>query len=123
MDEFPRQADIVFVGAGHNALVAAAYLLGAGRSVCLLDRMTEPGGWVRTSELGAPGFLHDRWSAVHPGFVGGPVWAELGPDLSRHGLQYVTTPLATGSSLPDGRTAIAPVGPPALMAPRDRLRG
>jgi phytoene dehydrogenase-like protein len=121
MNEFPGQADIVFVGAGHNALVAAAYLLDAGRSVCLIDRMTEPGGWVRTTELGAPGFLHDRWSAVHPAFVGGPVWAELGPDLSRHGLEYVTTPLATGSSLPDGRTAVAPVNPQALMEELDRL--
>jgi phytoene dehydrogenase-like protein len=82
--------DIVFVGAGHNALVAAAYLLEAGRSVVLLDRMPEPGGWVRTDNLG--GFLHDRYSALHPVFVGGPAWAELGPDLRRHGLEYVTAP-------------------------------
>jgi phytoene dehydrogenase-like protein len=119
--EFPGQADIVFVGAGHNALVAAAYLLDAGRSVCLLDRMTQPGGWVRTEELGAPGFLHDRWSALHPAFVGGPVWAEMGPDLSRHGLEYVTAPLATGSSLPDGRAAIAPVDWQAFMEELERL--
>jgi phytoene dehydrogenase-like protein len=121
MNEFPGQTDIVFVGAGHNALVAAAYLLDAGRSVCLLDRMTEPGGWVRTEELGAPGFLHDRWSALHPAFVGGPVWAEMGSDLSRHGLEYVTAPLATGSSLPDGRAAVAPVDPQAFMEELDRL--
>jgi phytoene dehydrogenase-like protein len=97
---------VVFVGAGHNALVAAAYLLDAGRSVVLLEQMAQ-GGFLRTAELGAAGFHHDRWSALHPIFVSGPVWAELGPDLSRLGLEYVTAPLATGSSLPDGRGGIA----------------
>jgi hypothetical protein len=68
--------------------------------------MTQPGGWARTEELGASGFQHDRWSSLHPAFVGGPAWAELGPDLRRHGLEYVTAPLATASSLSDGRTAL-----------------
>ena len=72
-------------------------------------------------QLGAPGFLHDRWSALHPIFVGGPAWAELGPDLSRHGLEYVTAPLATGSSLPDGRAAIALVDHEAMAVELDRL--
>jgi phytoene dehydrogenase-like protein len=102
-----------------SAIVAAAYLLDAGRSVCLIDRLTEPGGWVRMTELGACGFLHDRWSALHPAFVSGPVWAEMGPDLRRHGLEYVTAPLATG--LPDGRAAVGPVDPQALMEELDRL--
>src|SRR5262249_5047564 len=105
----PPKADVVFVGAGHNALVAAAYLTEAGRSVCLLERMPHPGGWVQTAELGSPGFHHDLYSAAHPAFVRGPAWAELAPDLSRHGLDYVTAPLSTASSLPDGRAAIAPV--------------
>jgi phytoene dehydrogenase-like protein len=111
----------VFVGAGHNALVGAAYLLEAGRSVVLLEQMSQPGGFVRTAELGLPGFHHDRWSALHPIFVGGPVWAELGPDLGRHGLSYVTAPLATGSSLPDGRSAIAPIDREVFAAELDRL--
>jgi phytoene dehydrogenase-like protein len=121
MNDLPRRADVIFVGAGHNALVAAAYLLEAGRSVVLLDQMPQPGGWVRTAELGAPGFRHDLWSSLHPAFVGGPAWAELGPDLKRHGLEYVTAPLATGSSLPGGRTAILPVDPQELAAELDRL--
>jgi phytoene dehydrogenase-like protein len=121
MSELPRHADVVFVGAGHNALVAAAYLLDAGRSVCLLEQMAQPGGWVQTAELGAPGFRHDRWAALHPAFVGGPAWAELGPDLRRHGLEYVTAPLATASSLPDGRTAVAPIDPEAFADELDRL--
>lgn len=121
MTDLPQQADVVFVGAGHNALVAAAYLLDAGRSVCLLEQMARPGGWVQTAELGTPGFHHDRWSALHPFFVGGPVWAELGSDLTRHGLEYVTAPLAIGSSLPDGRAAVAPVDPEAFADELERL--
>jgi phytoene dehydrogenase-like protein len=120
-DDLPRQADVVFVGAGHNALVAAAYLAGASRSVCLLERMPHPGGWVQTVELGAPGFHHDRYSAAHPASVRGPAWAELAPDLSRHGLEYVTAPLSTAASLPDGRTAIAPVDAEDFAAELERL--
>ncbi len=121
MNDLPRRADVVFVGAGHNALVAAAYLLEAGHSVCLLEQMAQPGGWVRTAELGAPGFYHDVYSALHPVFAAGPVFAELGPDLARHGLEYVTAPLATGSSLPDGRTAIMPVDAAEFAAELGRL--
>jgi phytoene dehydrogenase-like protein len=121
MNDLPQRADVVFVGAGHNALVAASYLLEAGRSVCLLEQMPQPGGWVRTAQLGAPGFHHDVYSALHPVFAGGPVYAELGHDLARHGLEYVTAPLATGSSLPDGRTAIMPVDPAGFAAELGRL--
>lgn len=121
MGDLPQRADVVLVGAGHNALVAAAYLLAAERSVCLLEQMPRPGGWVRTAELGAPGFHHDVYSALHPVFAGGPVYAELGPDLARHGLEYVTAPLATGSSLADGRTAIMPVDAGEFAAELGRL--
>jgi phytoene dehydrogenase-like protein len=120
-DGLPQRADVVFVGAGHNALVAAAYLAEAGRSVCLLDQMPHPGGWVQTAELGGPGFRHDLYSAAHPAFVRGPAWAELAPDLSRHGLEYVTAPLATASSLPDGRAAIAPIDAEDLALELKRL--
>jgi len=40
----------VFIGSGHNALVAAAYLARAGRSVLVLERNDRPGGLVRTDE-------------------------------------------------------------------------
>jgi phytoene dehydrogenase-like protein len=54
-------------------------------------------------------------------FVLGPVWAELGAGLRRHGLEYVTAPLATGSSLPGGRTAVVPVSREGFAAELDRL--
>lgn len=36
--------DAVIVGGGHNGLVAAAYLAGAGRRVLVLERLARPGG-------------------------------------------------------------------------------
>ncbi|WP_197377018.1 NAD(P)-binding protein [Mycolicibacterium baixiangningiae] len=55
--------DVVLVGGGHNALVAAAYLGGAGRSVLVLDNNDRPGGFVRTDEI-IPGFRGDTYSAA-----------------------------------------------------------
>jgi phytoene dehydrogenase-like protein len=39
-----QRHDVVVVGGGHNALVAAAYLARAGRSVLILERADQPGG-------------------------------------------------------------------------------
>jgi phytoene dehydrogenase-like protein len=116
-----RSFDVIFVGAGHNALIAAVYLLKSGRSVCLLDRAPVAGGWVRSEELTLPGFVHDTFSAMHPSFVYGPVFAELGGDLAEQGLRYVQGDVTTGSSLPGGRGAVISTDPGALAAELDRL--
>lgn len=46
-----QRRDIVIVGGGHNALVAAAYLAGAGRSVTLLERQPHLGGAAISAEV------------------------------------------------------------------------
>ncbi|TXK18801.1 NAD(P)/FAD-dependent oxidoreductase [Homoserinibacter sp. GY 40078] len=43
--------DVVIVGGGHNALVAAAYLARAGRSVTVLERRPQPGGAAISAEV------------------------------------------------------------------------
>lgn len=45
-----RRVDVVIVGGGHNALTAAAYLAGAGRSVVVLERLGAFGGAAVSAE-------------------------------------------------------------------------
>lgn len=98
--------DAVFVGAGHNALIAAAYLARRGWSVLVLERNDRPGGFVRCDELTLPGFSHDTFSSAHPLLVSSPVYAELGPELEARGLSYVSCEFATGVSLESGASAV-----------------
>ncbi|MGB5103100.1 MAG: NAD(P)/FAD-dependent oxidoreductase [Steroidobacteraceae bacterium] len=73
--------DIVIVGAGHNGLVAAAYLARAGRKVLVLERRDAPGGQLAVTAFG-PGL---EAPALHPGASLRPdVVRELG--LATHGL-------------------------------------
>jgi phytoene dehydrogenase-like protein len=113
--------DAIFIGSGHNALIAAAYLARAGWSVLVLERNDQPGGLVRTEELTLPGFQHDTFSSAHPLFVSGPAYAELGPELTARGLRYANTDLPTGVSMPDGRTAVYSRDAAANAAEADRL--
>ncbi len=101
-----KKFDAIFVGSGHNALIAAAYLARAGWSVLVLEKNDRPGGLVRTEELTLPGFKHDVYSSAHPLFTTSQAYAELGPELAERGLRYLNTDLPTGVSLPDGRTAV-----------------
>lgn len=56
--------DVVVVGAGHNALVAACYLARAGLDVEVVERDTVVGGAVSTVER-FPGYRMDRGSSAH----------------------------------------------------------
>src|SRR6478672_2225489 len=50
-----KRFDCIVIGAGHNGLVAAAYLARAGKSTCVLERRHVLGGCSVTEELW-PGF-------------------------------------------------------------------
>jgi phytoene dehydrogenase-like protein len=78
--------DAVVIGAGHNGLIAAAYLAQAGRSVLVLERDTVAGGAVSTVER-FPGYRVDRGSSAHLMIRHSPILDEL--DLATHGLRYV----------------------------------
>ncbi|MFW0787074.1 NAD(P)/FAD-dependent oxidoreductase [Gordonia sp. CPCC 206044] len=78
--------DAVVVGAGHNGLVAAAYLARAGRSVRVLERDAIPGGAVSTVER-FPGYRVDRGSSAHLMIRHSPIPDELA--LADHGLRYL----------------------------------
>ncbi len=81
-----RDYDLVVVGAGHNALVAAAYAAAAGYSVCVLERRAMVGGAVSTTEI-VPGYRFDLGGSAHILIRLTPVVEELG--LEAHGLEYL----------------------------------
>ncbi|MFE2959666.1 phytoene desaturase family protein [Nocardia tengchongensis] len=95
--------DIVIVGSGHNALVAACYLARAGHRVEVLERDTVLGGAVSTVER-FPGHLIDRGSSAHIMIRHTGIIEEL--ELARFGLRYIDcdpwafAPAPPGSGLP-----------------------
>jgi phytoene dehydrogenase-like protein len=91
-----KSYDVVAMGAGHNGLVAAAYLAKAGKKVLLLERKPFPGGGVVTRELNTPGYWHDEHSSVHIMIQANPMILndELGL-MSKFGMKYrYSTPYA-----------------------------
>jgi phytoene dehydrogenase-like protein len=90
--------DAVLVGAGHNGLVAAAYLAKAGRRVVVLERAEEVGGLARTLEI-APGYRAPGPLATVGGLRRSAV-RDLG--LASHGLRVVRPEVAAFAPDPDG---------------------
>ncbi|MBB4613370.1 phytoene desaturase family protein [Novosphingobium taihuense] len=109
-------ADFVIIGSGINALVCGATLALRGHSVLLLEREERPGGCIRTEELTLPGFLHDTLSTLYPLFLTAPHYAELGPELARHGLVFRNCATPTAVVQPDGASLIFHTDRAANMA-------
>ncbi len=96
--------DVVIVGAGHNGLVCAAYLLKAGYSVLLLEKRSVPGGAATTEESlpqAAPGFKFNLCAIDHEFIHLGPVVQEL--ELEKHGLEYLECDPVVFCPHPDGK--------------------
>ncbi|BAZ46833.1 FAD dependent oxidoreductase [Chondrocystis sp. NIES-4102] len=100
--------DVVIIGAGHNGLVCAAYLLKEGYSVLLLEKRSLPGGGATTEELmpkEAPGFQFNRCAIDHEFIHLGPVVEEL--ELTKYGLEYLYCDPVTFCPHPDGKYFLA----------------
>ena len=78
--------DLIVVGAGHNALVAAAYVAQAGYRVAVFERREIVGGAVSTVEQ-VPGYRFDLGGSAHILIRLTPIVEELG--LERYGLEYL----------------------------------
>ncbi|EYB68095.1 FAD dependent oxidoreductase [Deinococcus phoenicis] len=78
--------DVLVMGAGHNALVTAAYAAKAGLRVGVFERRHLVGGAVSTEEL-VPGYRFDYGGSAHILIRMTPVVREL--ELTRHGLHYL----------------------------------
>ena len=98
-------ADVVVAGAGHNALIAAAYLAKAGHEVLLLDARPTAGGAAATEELTLPGFHFDSCSTGHTLIQPNPLLRddELGLK-SVYGLEYVNPDPIAHVVFPDGES-------------------
>jgi beta-carotene ketolase (CrtO type) len=100
--------DVIMIGAGHNALVCAAYLLQAGYQVLLLERRSIPGGAATTEELmpeAAPGFKFNPCAIDHVFIHLGPVVEEL--ELAKYGLEYLFCDPVVFCPHPDGKYFLA----------------
>ncbi|NET57773.1 MAG: NAD(P)/FAD-dependent oxidoreductase [Symploca sp. SIO2E6] len=96
--------DVVIIGAGHNGLVCAAYLLKAGYKVLLLEARSVPGGAATTEEAlpkEAPGFKFNLCAIDHEFIHLGPVVEEL--ELRRYGLEYLFCDPVVFCPHPDGK--------------------
>src|ERR1700734_4100904 len=91
--------DVIVIGGGHNALVAAAYLAMTGLKVTVLERRAQVGGAAVTEEL-HPGFRNSV--AAYPvSFLNPTIIRDL--EHHAHGLRIVERPLSNFLPLPDGR--------------------
>ncbi|MGB6482841.1 MAG: NAD(P)/FAD-dependent oxidoreductase [Candidatus Acidiferrales bacterium] len=94
--------DIIIIGAGHNALVAAFYLSRAGHKPLVLERRSVVGGAAVTEEF-HPGFRAPVLEGVH-----GPLAPAIAKDmqLERHGVRFLEPASRIFAPHPDGRALL-----------------
>jgi phytoene dehydrogenase-like protein len=95
-------ADVVVAGAGHNGLIAAAYLARAGLRVVVVEARDTVGGDTATEELTLPGFLHDTCSTAHNLIQSNPLLRDDELHLSGYGLEYLQPDPVVHMPFPDG---------------------
>lgn len=92
--------DVIIVGGGHNGLVCACYLAGAGLKVRVLERRAVVGGAAITEEF-ARGFRNSA-AAYTVSLLNPKIIRDL--RLAEHGLKILERPFANFLPLPGGRS-------------------
>jgi phytoene dehydrogenase-like protein len=96
------QFDYVIAGAGHNSLLAAAYLAKAGNTVLVLEGRATIGGGVKTSEVLLPGFKEDLCSTVHSAYAANPAYRDNEIDLREFGYELMDPEIVVHIPFLDG---------------------
>jgi phytoene dehydrogenase-like protein len=94
--------DVVVAGAGHNSLIAAAYLAKAGLRCLVLEARSVVGGNTAASEETMPGFLHDSCSTAHNLIQASPTVRLRELPLWEYGLEYIRPEPVVHVPFPDG---------------------
>lgn len=95
----PPTYDTIIIGAGHNGLVAAAYLARAGQKVLVLERRDIIGGCCITEETW-PGFKVSTASYVNS-LLRPEIIRDL--ELKKHGFEMLPRSPSSFTPFPDGR--------------------
>ena len=97
-----QETDVVVAGAGHNSLIAAAYLAVSGLRVTVVEARDVIGGNTVTEDLTLPGYKHDSCSSAHVLIQSNPLMRNRELPLDRYGLRYVFTDPALVMPFDDG---------------------
>ena len=97
-----EKVDIVVAGAGHNSLVAAAYLAKAGYRCLVLEGRSVLGGNVVTEELTLPGFRHNSCGTAHVILQDSPMMRNDELGLADYGLEYIHPEIVCHAPFLDG---------------------
>ncbi len=95
--------DVIVIGAGHNALISAAYLAQTGHRVAVFERRDIVGGAVSTKEI-IPGYQFDLGGSAHILIRLTPIVQEL--KLENFGLEYIDLDPMFFAPFPDGDEVI-----------------
>ena len=95
-----KSFDVVMVGGGNKALVAAMYLTKfAGLSVGIFEERHELGsGW--SSEEPSPGFVGNTCSNFHMGWYHAPIYWDI-PEFKDYGARYAIHPINVATVFED----------------------
>src|SRR5438270_11089795 len=99
MPDASRHYDAAIIGGGHNGIVCAAYLAGAGLKVVVLEKRGVVGGAAVTEEF-HPGFRNSV-AAYTVSLLNPKVIRDL--DLAAHGLTIVERRIANFLPLDESR--------------------
>src|SRR3954447_9345280 len=109
----PQSHDLIVIGGGHNGLVTAAYLAGAGVKVLVLERREVLGGACVTEEVW-PGYKVSTAAYVNS-LLRPEIIRDL--ELKRHGFQMLPRNPSSFTPFPDERSLL--LGPDKALTHRE----